>query len=262
MHILIPALYKRVKSGIKKREYRVNDDKRKLIRVGDVIEFHRNSDEDEIVLMDVLNVEVFSSLDEAIEKYFDEDFKGRYEDVQKVVDAYLENGFMNSDELKENGVVVIELKKHRIVHYNATACYLKKDDEVLMIKFNKKWGCVYAPPGGKFESGETPTDCIMREFYEETGLKLINPKLQGISCWKDSYEGIIFIYTADEFSGELVTSSDEGTLEWIKMAELDKINQFDQNKKFTPWLFKDEIFEGKFLLDDNCQVIDYDIRSI
>lgn len=114
---------------------------------------------------------------------------------------------------------------------------------------------------GKFESGETPTDCIIREFYEETGLTLINPRLQGISCWKDSCEGIIFIYTADEFSGEL-TFSDEGVLEWINIDELDKLNQFDQNKKFTPWLFKDEVFEGKFLLDNSCKVLDYEIRTI
>ena len=49
-----------------------------------------------------------------------------------------------------------------------------------MIKFTKKWGHVYAPPGGKFESGESPLDCIIREFYEETGLTLINPRLQGM----------------------------------------------------------------------------------
>ena len=61
-----------------------------------------------------------------------------------------------------------------------------------MIKFTKKWGKVYAPPGGKFETGESPLDCIIREYYEETGLTLVNPKLQGISYWKDSNEGIIF----------------------------------------------------------------------
>lgn len=81
--------------------------------------------------------------------------------------------------------------KERIAHLNSTACYLKKDNKVLMIKFTKKWGQVYAPPGGKFEKGETPLDCITREFYEETGLHLINPRLQGMSYWKDSAEGII-----------------------------------------------------------------------
>lgn len=151
---------------------------------------------------------------------------------------------------------------YRTVHNNTTVCYLKKDNKVLMIKFFNKWGQVYAPPGGKFESGESPLDCITREFYEETGLKLINPRLQGISYWQDSIEGIIFVYTAEEYEGELINSSSEGKLEWIEIENLASINQFEQNGKFTPYLFKDELFEGKFLLDDECKVIKYEIRKI
>lgn len=95
------------------------------------------------------------------------------------------------------------MNKKRIAHLNSTACYLKKDNKVLMIKFSKKWGQVYAPPGGKFEAGESPLDCILREYYEETGLTLIEPKLQGISYWHDNAEGIIFIYTAEKYDGDL-----------------------------------------------------------
>lgn len=131
-----------------------------------------------------------------------------------------------------------------------------------MIKFSKKWGQVFAPPGGKFEFGETPLDCITREFYEETGLTLINPKLQGISYWQDSAEGIIFIYTAEEYKGKLNLISSEGELEWIKFDDLLSIKQFDQNEKFTPYLFKNELFEGKFLLDDKCKVLKYEIRNM
>ncbi len=32
--------------------------------------------------------------------------------------------------------------KERMKHSNATVCYLKKDDQILMIKFSKKWGQV------------------------------------------------------------------------------------------------------------------------
>lgn len=152
--------------------------------------------------------------------------------------------------------------KERVAHLNATACYLKKDNRVLMIKFSKKWGQVYAPPGGKFESGETPLDCIMREFKEETGLTLINPKLQGISYWQDSAEGIIFIYIAEEYKGKLSKVSSEGELEWIKIDDLLSIKQFPQNKKFTPYLFKEELFEGKFLLNSSCEVLKYEIRNM
>ena len=147
-------------------------------------------------------------------------------------------------------------------HSNATVCYLKKDDQILMIKFSKKWGQVYAPPGGKFEKGESPLDCIIREFYEETGLTLINPKLQGISYWQDIEEGIIFVYVAEEYEGYLCTTSQEGKLQWIKIDDLLTIKQFAQNEKFTPYLFKEELFEGKFLLDDKCNVIQFNIRKI
>ncbi len=151
--------------------------------------------------------------------------------------------------------------KERIAHLNSTVCYLKKDDKVLMIKFAKKWGNVYAPPGGKFEKGESPLDCIIREFKEETGLTLVNPKLQGISYWQDSAEGMIFVYTAENYEGNLVLRSEEGNIEWIKLDELSNIKQFEQNEKFTHYLFKEGIFEGKFLLDDNCKVIEYKIRN-
>lgn len=153
------------------------------------------------------------------------------------------------------------MNKERVKHLDSTVCYLKNDNKILMIKFNKKWGNVYAPPGGKFENGESPLDCIIREFKEETGLELVNPRLQGISYWQDSHEGIIFIYTAKEYIGE-IHQSEEGNLEWIDINDFDKINQFEQNAKFTNYLFKDELFEGKFLLDDNCKVLDYKIRNI
>lgn len=154
------------------------------------------------------------------------------------------------------------MSKERIAHLNSTVCYLKKDNKVLMIRFQKKWGQVYAPPGGKFEEGESPLDCIIREYYEETGLTLLNPRLQGMSYWKDNKEGIIFIYTAEEFEGELIFDSEEGKLEWIALEELLNIKQFSQNAKFSPYLFKDELFEGKFLLDDKCNVVEYEIRSM
>lgn len=154
------------------------------------------------------------------------------------------------------------MSKERIMHMNATICYLKKENQVLMLKFAKKWGHVFAPPGGKFEMGETPLDCIIREFKEETGLTLINPKLQGLSYWQDSYEGIIFVFVAEEYEGELTLSSEEGSLTWIPIEELDSLEQFEQNKLFTPYLFKKTIFEGKFLLDDSCKVIKSEIREI
>ncbi len=254
--------FDRMEKGIKKREYRVNDEKRQLVRCDDIIEFEKISNPEETILMDVKDIKKFKSLEEAVSSNFGEDFSDRYVDVKSAVASFYQKGYYTEEEVQKNGIVAFEIKKHRIAHLNATVCYLKKDDKVLMIKFSKKWGQVYAPPGGKFEKGESPLDCILREYYEETGLTLINPRLQGISYWKDSAEGIIFIYAADDYKGELLTESPEGILEWIRFDDLLSIKQFDQNEKFTPYLFKDQLFEGKFLLDNKCNVLKYDIRKM
>lgn len=151
---------------------------------------------------------------------------------------------------------------NRGTFYGGTICYLKSDEKVLMMKYNRKWNRVYSPPGGKLDYGESPLDCILREFKEETGLTLVEPKLQGISYWHGDYHEIIFVYVADMYEGELCKTSIEGTLEWIKIDDLDKVEQFEQNRKFLPYLFKDSRFDGHFLLDGEYKVLEYEIREV
>lgn len=259
---LYESSFNDLKSGKKKREYRLNDEKRKLVRVGDTIKFLKLPHLDEEFIVDVINIEVFDNWYECYSKYYKEDFEDCYANVEAIVQDTYDGRYYTKEESEENGCVVFTIKKHRVEHLDAVVCYLKKENQVLMIQFSKKWGQVYAPPGGKFESGESPLDCVLREFKEETGLTLINPKLQGVSYWQDEYEGIIYIFTATDYTGTLTPVSNEGTLEWVKLENLSKIKQFDQNEKFTSYLFKDELFEGKFLLDDSCKVLKYEIRKM
>lgn len=48
--------------------------------------------------------------------------------------------------------------------------------EFLMVK-NRKRGGLWELPGGRGEPGETPEDCARREFLEETGRELREPRL-------------------------------------------------------------------------------------
>lgn len=55
--------------------------------------------------------------------------------------------------------------------FNQTLCFIRKDDEILMLNREKAplqglWNGV----GGKMEENETPMACILREIEEETGL--------------------------------------------------------------------------------------------
>lgn len=112
--------------------------------------------------------------------------------------------------------------------------------------------------------GETPTECMIREYQEETGLTLKNLRLQGISYWNwcDKESGIIYIYIADSYEGTLTPESPEGVLEWIDIEKLPHMKQFDMNQKFQDYLWKEEIFEGKFLLNQDNTINEYYIRKV
>ena len=66
----------------------------------------------------------------------------------------------------------------------ATLCYVRRDGKTLMLLRNKKINDMHAGKwnglGGKFEAGETPEDCAIREIYEESGLRVVAPQLCGV----------------------------------------------------------------------------------
>ena len=104
--------------------------------------------------------------------------------------------------------------------------------------------------GGKFEAGESPEDCVIREVYEESGLKIQNPKLRGIITFPndfDSEDWYVFLFTATEFIGE-IKPCDEGELLWIEKNKLDGIPMHDGDRYFTKWIQEDiSMFSVKFV---------------
>ena len=61
-----------------------------------------------------------------------------------------------------------------------TLCYLTHQNDVLMILRNKKKNDEnkdkYIGLGGHFLPGETPEECVIREVFEESGIKLSAPR--------------------------------------------------------------------------------------
>lgn len=106
-----------LKTGNKKREYRLNDDKRKQIKVGDTIKFLKLPNLDEEVVVEVEKVETFDNWYECYEKYFEEDFKDDYENVESVVQDTYDGGYYTKEESDKYGCVVFTIK-NKLVVYN------------------------------------------------------------------------------------------------------------------------------------------------
>ena len=78
----------------------------------------------------------------------------------------------------------------------STLCYIEKDNKYLMLHRTKKKNDInkdkWLGIGGKFEEGESPEECIVREVMEETGLKLNSYQLRTIvtyvsTNWETEY---------------------------------------------------------------------------
>jgi 8-oxo-dGTP diphosphatase len=141
----------------------------------------------------------------------------------------------------------------------ATLCYIKRDGQTLMVHRNKKPNDIHEGKwnglGGKFEAGESPEECIVREVREESGLVIQNPGLHGLLVFtqfkgKDWY---VFVFTATEFEGELIDSP-EGKLEWIDDGKLCELPLWPSDRVFLPWLERREFFSAKFIYEEETFV--------
>lgn len=149
-----------------------------------------------------------------------------------------------------------------------TLCYIKNDDKVLFLLRNKKENDLnankYIGVGGKLEEHESPKEGIIREIKEETGLITNDVSLKGIITfilpkWEDE---LCFVYICDNYQGN-IHKCDEGDLIWIKKEEISKLDLWEGDRIFLPYLLKDDekIFILKLEYDENDKLKAYKLEN-
>ena len=142
-----------------------------------------------------------------------------------------------------------------------TLCYVEQDGKYLMLHRTKKEKDInkdkYIGIGGHIEHGETPNECVMREAYEETGFRLINPRLRGLLTFViDDMDEYTFLYTCTDFEGTL-KECDEGDLEWIPKEKIKDLPLWEGDKIFFKMLEEKEDFFTLKLVYVNDKLVDY-----
>ena len=129
-----------------------------------------------------------------------------------------------------------------------TLCYIENPrGEYLMLHRVKKKNDAnhdkWIGIGGKFEDGESPEECVLREVREETGLTLTDYRYRGLvtfvsDAWETEY---MHLFTATGFEGA-PGDCDEGVLEWIDKDALAALPQWEGDRLFLGLLRDDEPF--------------------
>ena len=130
---------------------------------------------------------------------------------------------------------------------NTSLCYIEKDNKYLMLHRVKKENDVnhdkWIGIGGKFEEGESPEECAIREIYEETGLrakKLSYRAIVTFDCppYPTDY---MHLFVCTEFEGNL-KECDEGVLEWVDKQNLKNLPLWEGDYIFLDLMEKDVPF--------------------
>lgn len=139
----------------------------------------------------------------------------------------------------------------------ATLVYVRDGDKTLMLHRVKKnndyhegkWNGL----GGKFEPGETPEACAIREVREESGLTITDPILHGHIVFP-MFDGIndwyVYLFTAPQWTGSLLENPPEGHLAWLTRTEIDQIQLWDGDRIFLPWLEESGFFSAIFTYEN------------
>lgn len=120
-------------------------------------------------------------------------------------------------------------------------CYIEDDEKYLMLhrvkKENDENRDKWIGIGGKFEEGESPEECALREIKEETGIDVFDLKYRGIVTFVSNIypTEYMHLFKATDFDGD-IKECDEGNLEWILKKDLLSLNLWEGDKIFLKLL--------------------------
>jgi len=131
----------------------------------------------------------------------------------------------------------------------------RRDKRVDDMHFGK-----YNGLGGKVEPDEDVVTGARREVFEESGLTVRDIALRGTILWPgfgpNGQDWFGFIFRVDKYVGTEHEGDDEGTLEWVPLANLRSLPLWESDHEWLPMVFDDDarVFHGVMPYHDGAMV--------
>jgi len=140
---------------------------------------------------------------------------------------------------------------------NGTMCFLRSERRTLFIHrtggeedIHNGW---YVPPGGHTERGERGIDCILREFKQETGLKLEDARLRALITYyndgrilggkRNPEDWCVEVYQASRFTGTLREEHPNAKLTWVADNDLAGLRMYPADREILKLLEREGVHE-------------------
>lgn len=137
-------------------------------------------------------------------------------------------------------------RSEKAIFTNMCMVYDDCGNVLVQDRLDEEWGGLTFP-GGHVEKEESFSDAVIREVFEETGLRIESPQLCGVKQWHE--EGdirfVVLCYKTNRFQGSLV-SSGEGKVSWMKLEDMTRTKMASGMEYMVKLFVDDEINEHYF----------------
>ena len=263
--------FDRIKNGTKTVEFRLYDDKRKQIKVGDKIEFSKLPDLQEKLLVDVVKLYKEDTFDKLFRKLYADEYeiKRKTKSMEQYYSHEKEKEYgvlgikikINVDILKDNLEKFIPYNEQEEIdkkimlnyindfedvltrqnqygHFTSSAFVLNKERTKILMAYHKIYNS-WAWVGGHSDGDSDLLHVAMKEAKEETGIKNVVP------IYKDIYSLELINVNGHEKRGKYVGSHVHLNITYLLEAdENEEIHIKEDENSGVKWITIDKILEA------------------